>query len=467
MHNRESKAQKSTNHRCEVLSLQTKNKMKMNKTQIIETIRTKSGIEQLNEMQTAMLGCDAKRIILTAPTGSGETIAFTCRMLRTLQLPDGRVQAVVIAPSRELVMQIESVVRPIATGYKTVALYGGHSMMDERNSLTPLPDIIIATPGRLLDHIQRGQIEFDGLQMLVLDEYDKCLQLGFEGEMKRIVKRLGRIDNLVMTSATEIDAIPDYLPTGQVARFDFGGESEPRTRMQVAEVKSFTRDKLDTLTALLQNLPSGERTIVFVNHRESAERVYQRLRRDKIAATLYHGALDQQQRAMAIDLFSNGTAPVLVATDLAARGLDITDVANVIHYHLPVDEAAWTHRNGRTARMNATGTIWVITSEADNIPEYITFDREYQPKQTEKPMTGTMMATIYLNAGKKEKISKGDVAGYIAASGETAPDEIGKIAVHDHHSVVAVPENKVKATVKALSDKKLKGKRVRVSIVEP
>jgi superfamily II DNA/RNA helicase len=156
-----------------------------------------------------------------------------------------------------------------------------------------------------------------------------------------------------------------------------------------------------------------------------------------------------------------------VATDLAARGLDITDVANVIHYHLPVDEAAWTHRNGRTARMNATGTIWVITSEADNIPEYITFDREYQPKQTEKPMTGTMMATIYLNAGKKEKISKGDVAGYIAASGETAPDEIGKIAVHDHHSVVAVPENKVKATVKALSDKKLKGKRVRVSIVEP
>ena len=303
--------------------------------------------------------------------------------------------------------------------------------------------------------------------MLVLDEYDKCLQLGFEGEMKRIVKRLGRIDNLVMTSATEIDAIPDYLPTGQVARFDFGGESEPRTRMQVAEVKSFTRDKLDTLTALLQNLPSGERTIVFVNHRESAERVYQRLRRDQIAATLYHGALDQQQRAMAIDLFSNGTAPVLVATDLAARGLDITDVANVIHYHLPVDEAAWTHRNGRTARMNATGTIWVITSEADNIPEYITFDREYQPKQTEKPMTGTMMATIYLNAGKKEKISKGDVAGYIAASGETAPDEIGKIAVHDHHSVVAVPENKVKATVKALSDKKLKGKRVRVSIVEP
>ena len=134
MHNRESKAQKSTNHRCEVLSLQTKNKMKMNKTQIIETIRTKSGIEQLNEMQTAMLGCDAKRIILTAPTGSGKTIAFTCRMLRTLQLPDGRVQAVVIAPSRELVMQIESVVRPIATGYKTVALYGGHSMMDERNN---------------------------------------------------------------------------------------------------------------------------------------------------------------------------------------------------------------------------------------------------------------------------------------------------------------------------------------------
>lgn len=439
----------------------------MKKNIITENIKARLGIELLNEMQQALLNSDAPNIILTSPTGSGKTLAFACRMLKALRTPNGEIQAIVIAPSRELVMQIESVIRPISIGYKTVALYGGHSMADERNSLTPTPDIVIATPGRLLDHMQRQQLRADNLRVLVLDEYDKSLQLGFEQEMKRIVGRIVTIGGTILTSATKLDEIPGYLPLSKATHMDFSMDETPRQRTEIIEVHSFTRDKLDTLIALLLSISPDERTIVFVNHRESAERVYQHLTRNKIPVTLYHGALDQQQRVMAIDLFSNGTANTLVATDLAARGLDITDVNNVIHYHLPVDNQAWTHRNGRTARMDASGMVWVITSEADTIAEYITFDRKFQPNPTAQSTTinRKKIASLYISAGKKEKISKGDVAGFISASAITSSTEIGKITVHDHYAIVAIPAIRASETAKALNSIKLKGKKVRVSIV--
>ena len=443
------------------------NVIKMDKKTIIENIQKRLGIETLNEMQQTLINSDAPNIILTSPTGSGKTLAFACRMFKSLRIPNGEIQAIVIAPSRELVMQIESVIRPIAIGYKTVALYGGHSMLDERNSLTPTPDIVIATPGRLLDHMQRQQLQAGNLRMLVLDEYDKSLQLGFEQEMKRIVGRIGFIGNTILTSATKLDVIPNYLPLSKATLLDFSMAETPRERMHIVDVHSFTKDKLDTLTALLQSISANERSIVFVNHRESTQRVYQHLSSNKFPVALYHGALDQQRREMAIDLFANGTANILVATDLAARGLDIADVNNVIHYHIPVDEQAWTHRNGRTARMSASGIVWVITSEADNIPEYITFDRQFQPSSGSQAseFNTNRIATLYITAGKKEKISKGDIAGFISASSVTLPSEIGKIAVHDHHSVVAVPAEKATNTAKALNAIKLKGKKVRVSIV--
>lgn len=439
----------------------------MDKKVIAQNIKNRLGIEQLNEMQQTLINSDAPNIIITSPTGSGKTLAFACRMLKSLRQPNGEIQAIAIAPSRELVMQIESVIRPIATDYKTVALYGGHSMTDERNSLSPTPDIVIATPGRLLDHMQRQQIKADKIRVLVLDEYDKSLQLGFEKEMKRIVGRIGFIGNTILTSATILDKIPDYLPLSKATHLNFTMDETPRERTQVVEVHSFTRDKLETLSALLHSIPYEERSIVFVNHRESVDRVYQHLRKNKFSSVYYHGALDQQQRVMAIDLFSNGTANILVATDLAARGLDIADVNNVIHYHLPVDQQAWTHRNGRTARMGASGIVWAITSEADSIPEYVTFDREFLPKTdtSAQPKKENLLATLYISSGKKEKISKGDVAGFIAASSVTSSSEIGKIIVHDHHALVAVPATKATETAKALNSIKLKGKKVRVSVL--
>lgn len=434
--------------------------------EIQQNIASRFGIETLNPMQNEMIRSTAQSIILSAPTGSGKTIAFIIRLLLNLRPADGQIQAVVIAPSRELVLQISEVTRQLAAGYKTTALYGGHSMDDEKKSLTPMPDIIVATPGRLLDHIQRNHLEIRDLTTLVLDEYDKSLELGFEKEMRRIISHISNIGCLILTSATMLEDIPAFIPVKDPLRLDFtSSTANPHERMMIVEVESFSRDKLDTLVALLRSFPRGQRTIIFANHRESTERIYRRLIADHIPATLYHGALDQHQREMAIDLFTNGSAPVIVATNLAARGLDIADVANVVHYHLPVNEQTWIHRNGRTARIDREGTIWVIESEADSQPDYITPDRKYLPDPEAETDLRPDVASIYLSAGKKEKISRGDVAGFVSASGVTGSDEIGKIIVHDHHSVVAVPREKARETAKALNTIKLKGKKIRASVV--
>lgn len=440
----------------------------MKKEEIIKNILSIPGIEQLNDMQLAMLNCDARDITLTAPTGSGKTLAFAAAMMRHMSAPDNTVKALIIAPSRELVMQILSVLRSgVAKGYKTTALYGGHSMADEKNSLSPLPDIIVATPGRFLDHLQRGHLTVSAPEVLVLDEYDKTLQLGFADEMRRIFHRIGHPFHILLTSATTMPLPSEVFKGRHPVAIDFSQiPDESAEKLDIVRIESYTRDKLDTLTSLLKGLPPSQRSIVFVNHRESAERIYNHLKKQHMAVGLYHGALDQQQRATAIDLIHNQSIKVLVATDLAARGLDIEGLDNVIHYHMPVDEQAWTHRNGRTARMNHSGTVWVVTSEADTLAPYIRWEREVQPSDTENNLSPSM-ATIYINAGKKEKVSRGDVAGFISASSVTAPNEVGKIAVHDHYSLVAVPIEKITDTIKALATKKLKGNRVRLSQVIP
>lgn len=431
---------------------------------IIYNIKSRLGIEALNRMQQQMLHTDSHRVVLIAPTGSGKTLAFACRMLRALsQGGQGRVLALVLAPSRELVVQIAGVLRQIATGYKTVALYGGHSMVDEKNSLNPIPDIIVATPGRMLDHLQRRHLDMHGLEVMVLDEYDKSLELGFEGEMKRIIGRIGQCGDIVLTSATRLAVMPPYLPMQQAEVICPAVKDDPRGRMQVVRVPSYSPDKLDTLCNLLRTFADGTRTIVFVNHRESAERVYKRLRSEKIDCGLYHGALDQELRTTAIDLFANGTTPILVATDLASRGLDIEGVDNVIHYHQPTSEHAWTHRNGRTARVDASGTVYDIVSESDSLPEYIEFDREYVPVDSPcRPMRSDV-ATLYFSSGKKEKISRGDIVGFLVSNSPVQAADIGRIAVRDHNALAAVPRAKVNEILDAIAGVKLKGKKVRVS----
>lgn len=445
----------------------------MREKEFLPFVKERLGISELNPMQLKMMEqashpCD---IILLSPTGSGKTLAFILPMLKMLKPSTGRVQAVIIAPSRELVMQIAGITRQIAAGFKTTELYGGHKVDDEVNSLAAGTDIVVATPGRLLDHINRRNVDLLPTRILVLDEFDKSLELGFEKEMKKIVERLKNVSRNILTSATDADTLPDFLHLKETVTLDFLGEREsPRSRMRVHRVDSEANDKLESLLTLIENIAAEkgeyERSIIFVNHRESAERTADFLKKKGIPCALYHGALDQRDRETAVALFNNGSRPVLVATDLAARGLDIRDVRSIIHYHQPLTPETYTHRNGRTARVDAEGDIYVLVGPNEDVKEYIDFDDKRHLAAGVRPEATQRFETLYFSAGKKEKLSRGDILGFLVKDCGASPSDIGKIDVYDHYALAAIKGEVSDEIAKAVKGKKIKGAKRIISFLD-
>lgn len=444
----------------------------MKEKEFLPLVKDKLGIAELNPMQQKMMqtASESRDIILLSPTGSGKTLAFILPMLKTLKPSTGRVQAVVIAPSRELVLQIAEIIRNIAAGFKTTVLYGGHKVEDEVNSLAAGTDIIVATPGRLLDHINRRNIDVLPTRILVLDEFDKSLELGFEKEMKKIFERLKNVSRIILTSATKADILPEFLKLNNPLTLDFSENNKDlNRRLRVHRVDSDRADKLEALALLLENIASkrGEfpRSIVFVNHRESAERTAAYLRKHGIPAVLYHGALDQRDRETAVALFNNGTRPVLVATDLAARGLDIRGVTDIIHYHQPLTPETYTHRNGRTARVDNTGDVYVLAGPEEDIKDYIDFDTTTYLDPEKRYKSDTRWETLYFSAGKKEKLSRGDILGFLVKEGGLEGNQIGKIDVYDHYALAAIDSAASSGLLSRIKGKKIKGEKRLISFV--
>lgn len=436
----------------------------MTQKEITDNVRDRLGIERLNAMQRTMQQVKSKRIVLLAPTGSGKTVGFALQLLRAVGAPCGDVQGVVIAPSRELVIQTAEVLRRLAVGLKVSALYGGHSVTEEKGTLSVTPDIVVATPGRLLDHMQRDRIDLSGVRALVLDEYDKALELGFQDEMSRIVRRMRHLSLVILTSATELPELPPFVDMKEAKVVDFRDApslATARGAVDVMRVESPMADKLETLSHLLHSLPD-RRVIVFVNYRDAAERVYNAMKKSSLPVGLYHGGLDQIDRDKAIVRLNNGTTPILIATDLGSRGLDIDAVDAVVHYHMPGSQETWTHRNGRTARMGASGSVYVIESPADDVPEWVVTERDYVPATPDGRVV-SHTATLFFDAGKKDKISRGDIVGYLCQQGGLPAASIGKIDLRDRFAYVTVPAEAIKPLLKDLADKKLKGKKVRIS----
>lgn len=426
----------------------------------------RQGIEQLTPLQQQMctVPVPAKDILLS-PTGSGKTLAFSIVLLRSLGEADGTVRGLVVVPTRELALQVYESVRALAAGVLKVAIcYGGHSFETERGAMQGRPDIIVGTPGRILDHIRRHTVDIAGVTALVLDEYDKSLELGFLDEMEAIVRHIRKPSNLILTSATRLLTLPDFLPKDMVVIDYLAADDTPVPDIEFRTVVSPTADKLDTLEALLRDL-GPTKSIVFVNHRDAAERVYDNLHKAGFPVGLYHGGLDQDVRERALRLFANGTTPILVSTDLASRGLDIGDVGAVIHYHLPVSEEAMIHRNGRTGRMGASGRAFAIVSEHDKIPDFFPSLDRYWPVGEAAPAISDV-TTLYFNVGKRQKISRGDIVGFLIGKGSLTATEIGKIELGDNHAYVAVPKVKAEDLVHVLNQHKIKNTRARISIVK-
>ena len=420
----------------------------MKERDLLLTVSQRIGIDALNDMQRQALDqwkTGRGDLVLYSPTGTGKTLAFTLCLLQALKPPMQQLQAVVMAPSRELVMQTAEILRMLAEGYKVTPCYGGHTVADEKASLAVTPDIIVATPGRLLDHHKRGHINLHGTRLLVLDEMDKSLELGFEDEMRQLLRQMPHIKRRILASATILDVVPEYVRLHNPFTLNvLEAKEQPAERIKVWKVKSDSKDKL---------------------YRESAERIHQYLVKNGIDASLYHGALEQQERECAVAKLNNGSATTLVSTDLAARGLDIDKVEHIIHYHIPVSEQAYIHRNGRTARVDATGNAYVITAPDEQLPEWVTIEEDFA-LQPEKRLPSAPMATLYFQAGKKEKLSRGDIVGFIANNGGIEATAIGRIDVRDHYSLAAVPSHQVKDVLKLLQSAKIKGKKVRITLLK-
>lgn len=418
-------------------------------------------IDALNAMQeeTCAAYRKGKDLVLLSPTGSGKTLACLIPLVQSLKETEGGVQAVILVPSRELALQIEQVFKAMKTPFRIVSCYGGRPAMEEHRTLNQVrPHVVVATPGRMNDHLGKGNITTDTVHTLVIDEFDKCLELGFQDEMAQVLAQLQPLQRRFLLSATDAEQIPAFVSDRNFTKLDFLDRTETVSdRVQVRVVKSPVKDKLDTLAALLGSLQGGS-AMVFVNYRESVERVAAYLKSKGFFYSSFHGGMEQKDRERALYKFSNGSCNVLVTTDLAARGLDIADVDHIIHYHLPLNEEAYIHRNGRTARWDAEGNAYIILGPEEHLPEYVPADT---PVLNLKGGNGRprppKWITLYIGKGKKDKINKVDIVGFLSKVGGLQKDEIGRIDVKEHYAFVAVARDREREVLTRVKGQKIKG----------
>lgn len=425
-----------------------------------QQVLQKLGISSLNAMQSEV-GEAFRRtnnLIILSPTGSGKTLAYLLPLVESLSPDLSMPQAVILVPSRELAMQIEGVLKSMGTSLRVMSCYGGRPTMDEHRVIQSLhPQVLIGTPGRLNDHLHKGNFDVSHIHTLIIDEFDKCLELGFQEEMEEVITQLPKVRKRLLASATDCGDIPAFTGGSDWVKLDFTQAGDVQERLDLYVVHSPEKDKLETLFHLLCTLGNTS-TLVFVNYRDSVNRIVDYLHSRRMVCAGYHGGMEQPDRERALYRFRNKSCPVLVSTDLASRGLDIRHIDNVIHYHLPLNEEAFIHRNGRTARWNATGAAYIILHPEERLPAYIpeqvpTYDL---PTQTPPPIQPDY-TTIYIGKGRKDKLSRGDVVGFLCKKGNLSAQDIGMVDVSDHFTFVAVRRNKVRQLLALVRGEKIKG----------
>lgn len=423
-------------------------------------------IDKLNPMQISAYHTilEEKTTFLLSKTGSGKTLAYLLPLLEILDINQKTVQCLILAPSRELAMQIDQVWKSMGTGFKSNLCYGGHDMAIEIQNLSTPPALLIGTPGRVFDHISRFTFDTKGINTLILDEFDKSLDLGFHDQMAYIIGNLSQLNKRVLVSATNGVAIPDFVGFTAPVTLNFISETDENLDLEFKLVHSTEKDKINSLYNLLCNLNS-DAALIFCNHRESAERTAQLLNEMGIYATFYHGGMDQDDREKALVLFRNGSVKYLITTDLAARGLDIPQMKHVIHYHLPLQAHEFTHRNGRTARMHNTGTIYLLLHNEEKRPSYLPKSiEEFEIDENASKPTAPDFITMYISGGKKNKLNKVDIVGTFTQKGGLQKDEIGLIEVKDFMSFVAVKRSAYETFLQKIKDEKIKGKKYKIEL---
>lgn len=428
----------------------------------INKVLDKLGISELNKMQQEAMNVILRKnddVVILSPTGSGKTLAYLLPLIQKIDSQLPHVQMLVVVPGRELALQSQRVLKDMGTGLRSMALYGGRATMDEHRKMREVqPQVVFATPGRFNDHLLKENVSPLFIKYVVIDEFDKCLEMGFREEMSLLMGRLRHAEQTILLSATDAEEIPRFVRMGQTQRLDYlVKEEQVSERVLLYKVNSPTKDKLETLKQLLLDF-GDESTVVFLNYRDSVERTAAFLRECGFSISMFHGGLEQKQREDALYRFSNGSANVLVCTDLASRGLDIPDIQNIVHYHLPLGEDGYIHRVGRTARWDKSGKTFFVLNQEEQIPDYIEGNvKDFIPSPLNDHPQLPKMATLYIGKGKKDKISKGDVVGFLCKIGGLKSDEIGRIDVNDRYSYVAVKQKRLASVLRNVQGEKIKG----------
>lgn len=440
-----------------------------NTTSQIDDMLRRMDIESLNAIQLGALDAVNEKeqdLILLSPTGSGKTLAYLLPVLQSLDPDVQKVQALVLAPTRELAQQIEQVWRSMGTGYKVNTCFGGRPSNGEKRELIVPPALLIGTPGRLQDHIERENFDVDSIQTLVLDEFDKSLEMGFTEQMEFIIGRIPALNKRILTSATDAVDIPAFTGIRNPIKLDFSEKSNVLSGLKIFSVKGETNDKMDLLYRLLCYL-GNDSSLIFCNQRDTVEKVNAYLTGRKLSNEFFHGKLEQPERERALSKFRNGSCTTFISTDLASRGLDIPEIRNVIHFDAPVRNEEFVHRNGRTARMKAEGSAFMLLAASENLPGFIT-DQLQQfllPVLTSAPPKPEW-ATLYIGKGKKDKLSKMDVVGFMFKKGQLAKEELGMVEVKDYYSFVAIKVNKVKEVLRLVANEKIKNMKTKIELAE-
>ena len=428
-----------------------------------QKILEKLGIEQLNPMQEdaklAIHSCS--ETVILSPTGTGKTLAFLLPIIAELDPNNSEIQVLIVVPSRELAIQIEQVTREMGTGYKNNVVYGGRPFSKDKMNLKHRPAILIGTPGRIADHLRRKTFSAHDIKTLVLDEFDKSLEIGFEDEMKEIVSALSKVSKKILTSATMGVNVPQFVGLKGPTVINYLDKGTPQ--LKIRTVISPTKDKLETLAILLSHI-GNEPGIIFCNFKETIQYVSDFLKKKNISHGCFYGGLEQKERERALIKFRNGTHQLLVATDLAARGIDVPEIKFIIHFQLPPRKHEFTHRNGRTARMNSDGTAYILKWEEYDLPDFIP-NPEIE-KLTETPLPSpSKWETVFISGGRRDKISKGDIAGLFFKQGQLQKEDFGVIELKIDCAFVAVSASKVDGLIKKINDTKLKKKKIRVTLI--
>ena len=419
----------------------------------------------MNQMQKSAYKTSENEndLLLLSPTGSGKTLAFLFPVLRNLKKENSGIQAMILVPSRELALQIEQVFKSMGTNFKVSVCYGGHDKKIEVNNLIESPALLIGTPGRIAYHLKNDNFDATTIKTLVLDEFDKSLEFGFHDDMSLIISEMPLLSQRILTSATAMTEIPAFTGLNNEATVDFLKVLEIKPDFQLRKVITTSEGKLETLFQLLCKI-GNKRTLIFCNHRDAVDRISELLKEKGISRETFHGGMEQDERERALLKFKNDSSRILITTDLASRGLDIPEVESIVHYQLPPKEDAFIHRNGRTARMNAKGFVYLIMTEDENFPFIKKNTPEEKLTQDYKMPSRTPYLTIYISAGKKDKVNKVDIVGFLIKKGELEKDDIGLIEVKDTTSYVAVNRQKVVALLKKLDNQRLKNKKLKIEI---